>query len=79
MCSIIKWAYLVYQAKILSHAFFLCRSSQSQYLNEYFYFQQILDYTNYFLNLTEANALDDPKWQVEYSAKVGRIFIMALK
>lgn len=38
--------------------------------------QQILDYTNYYMNLTDANSKDDPKWQIEYKAKVTELFIL---
>ena len=33
-------------------------------------FQRVQDYTNYFLNLTDANMGGPPVWQKEYSAKV---------
>lgn len=33
--------------------------------------QRVQDYTNYFLNLTDANQTGNLTWQVEYNAKVG--------
>lgn len=32
--------------------------------------QTTLDFTNYYLNLTEVNRSNKPVWQKEYSAKV---------
>jgi hypothetical protein len=29
----------------------------------------VLDYETYFMNLTEANAYDEPRWQLLYRAK----------
>lgn len=31
---------------------------------------RVVDYETYFLNLTEANITNEPKWQLEYTAKV---------
>lgn len=35
-----------------------------------FFKQTTLDFTNYYLNLTEVNRSNKPVWQKEYSAKV---------
>lgn len=35
-----------------------------------FLLQALLDHKVYYMNLTDANLTNKPKWQVEYSAKV---------
>ena len=33
----------------------------------------VLDHENYFMNLTEANISNEPKWELEYTAKVCKL------
>ena len=33
--------------------------------------QQLLDHESYYLNITDANLTNKPKWQLEYTVKVG--------
>ena len=33
--------------------------------------QQLLDHKSYYLNITDANLTNKPKWQLEYTVKVG--------
>lgn len=37
-----------------------------------FCFQAVLDYNNFYMNLTEANAKGNPQWIFEYNPKVIR-------
>lgn len=50
-----------WNGNLTRHAYFFANS---------FVLQALLDHIVYYLNITDANLTNKPKWQVEYSAKV---------